>query len=92
MQADDKGTGRKYPEANARIVRLTYDTAVMKGSLGDTNASITPAYHKSPSAIPFHPAANSHIQPEVTFGLVTPVPKKIVQPLTSDSEKLYLLG
>jgi len=36
------GDGRKYPEANARIVRLTYDTWVMKGSLDDTNASITP--------------------------------------------------
>jgi hypothetical protein len=37
---------------NLRIVRLTYDTGVMKGSLDDTNASITPKY---PQKLPCHP-------------------------------------
>ncbi len=38
------------------------------------------------------PAANAHTKPKVTFGLGTPVPKRIIEPLTSNSEKLYLLG
>ena len=66
----DKGTGRKYPEATARIVRLTYDIGVMKGSLDDTNAGITPGYPQKPFCHPFRSAVNAHTKTEVTFGLV----------------------
>ena len=62
--------GRKYPEATARIVRLTYDIGVMKGSLDDTNAGITPGYPQKPFCHPFRPAVNAHTKTEVTFGLV----------------------
>jgi hypothetical protein len=37
------------------IVRLTYDTGVMRGSLDDTNASITPGYPQKPFCTHFVP-------------------------------------
>jgi hypothetical protein len=39
----------------------------------------------------FIPLPTRMIEPKVTFGLITPVPKKLIQPLTPNSEKLYLL-
>jgi hypothetical protein len=60
-------------------------------SLDDTNAGITPGYHKSSSVTISSRCQRAHTKAKVTFGLVTPVPKKIAQPLTSNSEKLYLL-
>ena len=65
-----RGRDGSTPEANARIVKLTYDTGVMKGTLDNTNASIAPAYPQKPFCQPFPPAANAHTKPKVTSARV----------------------
>jgi len=60
-------------------------------SLDDTNPTFTPGYPQNRLCHPLHPAASAHNKPGVTFAFVLLCQKKLIQPLTSDSEKLYLL-
>ena len=46
------------------VKKLTYDTGVMKGSLDDTNAGITPGYPQRPFCHPFRPLPTRIANPE----------------------------